>query len=103
MVLKQIALGLVLFSAPTVANAGWRAVPAHNGPREPPPPPIEEHPHARAGFVWSSGHHEWRHGHYVWMSGRPVRMHRGHDWYDGRWEHHEDHYDWHRGGWRAHR
>jgi hypothetical protein len=100
---KQMALGLFLFASPMVAQAGWRDGPHHAGPREAPPPPIEERAASRPGYVWSGGHHEWRHGHYVWVSGRLMRERRGRDWDDGRWERHDDHYDWHAGGWRRHR
>jgi hypothetical protein len=98
--IKQIVLGLILMAAPLTANAAWRV---YHGGRDAPPPPVEEHPRTRAGYVWVGGHHNYRHDHYVWAPGRLVRVHRGHDWENGRWERHDDHYDWHDGGWRAHR
>ena len=101
--LTRLTLGLALLTAPAVAHAGWRPPPPHSGPREPPPAPREEHVRGRPGYVWSGGHHEWRHRHYVWVSGRLMHVRRGHDWEDGRWDRHEDHYDWHPGGWHPHR
>ena len=100
---RPIILGLVLLTTPVAAQAGWRAPPPHTGPRDAPPPPLEERPRNRPGHVWVGGHHDYRRGHYVWVGGHLVRERRGRDWNDGRWERHEDHWDYHRGEWRPHR
>jgi hypothetical protein len=101
--MKQMVLGLFLAVSPAVAHAEWREAPPAHGPREPPPPVVEEHPRARGGFIWVGGHHEWRHGHYFWVSGHLVRVRRGQEWSDGRWQRHGDHWDWYSGGWRPRR
>jgi len=101
--IKQVVLGMFLAVSPAVANAQWREPPPIHGPRDPPPPPVDEHPRERAGFVLVGGHHEWRHGRYYWVGGHFVRVRRGRDWYDSRWQRHGDHWDYYPGGWRAHR
>jgi hypothetical protein len=91
------------FTVPVAAANVRVDIVHHDGPREPPPPPREERYAARPGFVWVSGHHEWRRGRYLWRGGEYRRQRRGFEWNDGRWDRHEDHYDWHRGEWRPHR
>jgi hypothetical protein len=95
-----LGLALSLLTGPLASAA---VVIVHDGPRDAPPPPVEEHYAPRRGYVWVDGHHQWRHRHYVWSRGRYAHERRGYDWAPGRWEHHEDHYDWHDGEWHPHR
>src|SRR3954470_9348862 len=48
-------LGLML--AAGAAPAAQAAVVVIHGPREAPPPIVEEHPAPRRGYVWVGGHH----------------------------------------------
>src|SRR5450432_4201709 len=95
-----LGLALSLLTGPLASAA---VVFVHDGPRDAPPPPVEEHYAPRHGYVWVGGHHQWRHRHYVWSRGRYAHERRGYDWAPGRWEHHEDHYEWHDGEWHPHR
>jgi len=91
---------LLTFAAPAARGA---VVIVHNGPRDAPPPLVEEHPVPRRGYIWVGGHHRWRHHHYVWTRGYYVRERRGYDYVPGHWEHHDEHYDWYDGEWHPHR
>jgi hypothetical protein len=99
---KSGLLGLMLlgFTGP-IAQAA--VVVIHDGPRDPPPPVVEEHYGPRRGYVWVGGHHAWRHHHYVWTRGHYVRERRGYEYAPGRWERRDDRYEWHDGEWHPHR
>jgi hypothetical protein len=51
----------------------------------PPPARAEMVPPPRPGWVWSPGHHEWRHGQYVWMRGHWVRERPGYAYVAPAW------------------
>jgi hypothetical protein len=51
----------------------------------PPPPRYEVVPGARAGYVWSAGHWQWRGGQYVWIAGHWERARVGYRYYAPRW------------------
>jgi len=92
-----LGLPLSVVADPIAAAA---VVIIHDGPRDAPPAPREEHYGPRRGYVWVGGHWEWRHHRrYYWSRGHYVRERRGYDYVPGRWERHEDHYDWYRGEW----
>jgi len=74
-----------------------------HGPREAPPPLIEEHPAPRRGYVWVGGHHAYRHRRYHWMPGHYVRERPRAEYVPGHWDRHDDHYDWYDGGWHPRR
>jgi WXXGXW repeat (2 copies) len=101
---KSGLVGLFALASPVFVGPMAQAeVVVIHGPREAPPPPREEHYEPRRGYVWTGGHHEYRHHHYVWSRGRYVHERPGYDYAPGRWDRHEDHYDWHDGEWRSHR
>jgi hypothetical protein len=99
--LKSGLVGLLLlaFGAP----AAQAAVVIVHGPREAPPPLVEEHPAPRRGYVWVGGHHRWHRHHYVWTRGYYARERRGYEYVPGHWEPHGEHYDWYDGEWHPHR
>jgi len=99
---KSGLLGLLLLGL-TGPVARAAVVVIHDGPRDAPPPVVEEHYGPRRGYVWVGGHHAWRHHHYVWTRGHYVRERRGYEYAPGRWDRHDDHYDWHEGEWHPHR
>lgn len=69
------------------------------GPRQPPPPQRMESPGTRRGFVWVSGHYEWRNNAYAWIDGHWARARAKQVWIDGRWELQGDVYVWTAGHW----
>jgi WXXGXW repeat (2 copies) len=98
--LGMAGLALSIFTGPIASAA---VVIVHDGPHDAPPPMREEHYGPRRGYVYTGGHHAWRHHRYVWSRGRYVHERPGYDYAPGRWDRHEDHYDWHDGEWHAHR
>jgi hypothetical protein len=92
-------------------NQEWRGAPPAVAPTPPsqssmrgypveaPPPPPREVVAPRAGFVWISGHHEWRNGRYFWIGGVWEREQPGRRWQAGRWERQGDRYVWFPGAW----
>jgi hypothetical protein len=103
--MRKLKCGLVGFLLLAFAAPGAQAavVILHNGPRDAPPPIVEEHPAPRRGYVWVGGHHRWHRHHYRWTRGHYVRERRGYEYAPGRWEHHDDHYDWYDGEWHPRR
>jgi hypothetical protein len=96
-----LSLSLVVLTGPAATAA---VVVIHDGPRDAPPSPREEHYRPRRGYVWTGGRWEWRHHHrYVWSRGHYARERRGYEYAPGRWDRHEDHYDWHDGEWHPRR
>jgi len=59
--------------------------PPASPPTEAPPPPREEKFAARAGFVWITGHWDWR-GKWEWVPGHWERERAGKKWREGRWD-----------------
>jgi len=68
-------------------------------PRQPPPAPRNENPGAKAGYIWVTGHWDWRAGNWEWIPGHWERQRAKHRWRDGRWELQGNVYVWVEGGW----
>jgi hypothetical protein len=93
-------------------NGGWqrgvRSPPIYNpnrppvvtGPSSAPPPPRDERPERRPGYVWARGHHDWRNGQYEWVPGHWEPQRARLTWTDGRWEQRNNTWIYVEGGWR---
>lgn len=75
----------------------WIDLPAY--PTAEPPPRRVERRRARRGFVWVTGHWDWRDGQYAWVNGHWERRRVGHHWRPDRWEKRGERYEWMRGDW----
>lgn len=78
---------------------GGGARPADDYPREAPPPPRDEHPEARAGFVWIIGRWDWRAGKWEWVPGHWERERAGRRWNPGHWDKQGDRWAYVEGSW----
>jgi hypothetical protein len=74
-----------------VANPGY--------PVQGPPPPRDERPGTKNGFVWIRGHYDWRNGSYQWVDGHWERERASERWNDGRWDRRGDRWEWVAGQW----
>lgn len=93
------------FIAATVlaASLGSLAIPANAGvviQVAPPAPRVERLPPPRAGYVWVSGHWEWRHNRHVWVKGNWVRERRGYRYVQPNWVERDGRWAMERGNWR---
>lgn len=67
-------------------DAGATVVVDIGPPKAAPPAPRREKIGRRRGFVWVSGHWDWRRGQWVWVNGRWEKERRGKRWRERRWE-----------------
>jgi hypothetical protein len=98
------AASLTLLGGATVALAGPDVHVigrTHEGPREAPPPPRDEHVVPRPGMEWVAGRWDWRNHGWVWLPGRWEKEHAGQHWHQGHWDHQGDQYVWTEGAWGA--
>jgi hypothetical protein len=70
-------------------------------PTAAPPPPREERPAPRPGFVFVTGRWDWRDGNWQWSAGHWERERPTQRWNAGRWELRGDHWEWIEGSWGA--
>jgi IPT/TIG domain/WXXGXW repeat (2 copies) len=59
---------------------------ANDRPHAPPPPPRDERPAPRPGYVFVHGRWDWRGGRWEWDEGRWERERPGQQWREPRWE-----------------
>jgi hypothetical protein len=66
----------------------------------PPALRVETQPEPRRGYVWTTGHWEWRNRQHVWVAGSYIRERRGYHYNQPEWV--EDNGRWRmsRGNWR---
>lgn len=65
----------------------------------PPAARVENYGAPRAGFIWMSGHWDWRNGQWVWLDGRWERERARQVWIGGKWELQGNYYVWIEGHW----
>ncbi|MEJ7603736.1 MAG: IPT/TIG domain-containing protein [Kofleriaceae bacterium] len=73
--------------------------PPRDPPREAPPPPRVEAQAARKGFVWVTGHWDWKRGKWEWLAGHWERERAGKQWRESRWDRKDDIYVFVNGEW----
>jgi len=64
-----------------------------------PPPPKNESPGTRAGFIWVSGRWTYKNGDWQWINGHWERERASKRWVPGRWERADGRYRWVEGHW----
>ncbi len=80
-------------------SGGVVRTPRRSGPTSPPPAPKGKRPGKRAGYVWITGHWEWRNDDYVWIEGHWERARRDQSWQSGEWVLQNGVYVWIEGKW----
>ena len=92
------AVGVSALALPAAASAA-PSVTIQIGSPPPPPPRYEIAPAARAGYVWSPGHWEWRHRAYVWVPGTWLAARPGYAYAPPQWRDDGGHWRFQRGHW----
>lgn len=78
-----------------------RPMPGGGGYPTAAPPPLrtESYGAARSGYIWVSGHWDWRNGQWAWVDGHWERAQANKVWVPGRWELQGNYYVWIEGRW----
>ena len=98
--IRRFASLAVVASAAAVFSSGAIAVPVGVAINiGPPPPRVEVVPVPRAGYLWTPGYWNWRHGRHYWVAGTWVRERRGYIYTRPEWVDAGGHWRLRHGGW----
>lgn len=93
----------LLIAAMLTGSLGSVALPAISAvttvQSAPPPLRAERVPPARSGYVWVSGHWEWRGLRHVWVKGAWIHARPGFTYHQPKWEERDGRWHMNRGNW----